>query len=51
MTEACGGGGGVAGCDRESLIFWDCVFEFRLGFDVRYCLLKVACDVKGLEVI
>jgi hypothetical protein len=41
----------AVGCDLGSRRPWDRVFDFRLGFNVRYCLFKVACDMRDLETI
>jgi len=41
----------VVGCDLGLLTPWDHVFEFRLGFDVPYCLFKVACDMRVQEMV
>jgi hypothetical protein len=41
----------VVGCDLGLLTLWDHVFEFRLEFDVPYCLFKVACDMRVQEMV
>lgn len=43
--------GMAVGCDLGLLTPWDQVLEFRLGFDVPFCLFKVACDMRVLEMI